>query len=50
MRLPGECQAHTRRRGFLRLSGLEQFCPNAIDTYAAPNRHLGGTTHALTPR
>ncbi|HEX8255723.1 MAG TPA: NAD(P)-dependent alcohol dehydrogenase [Thermoanaerobaculia bacterium] len=26
-------------------SGLEQFCPNAVYTYAAPDRHLGGTTH-----
>lgn len=26
-------------------AGLEQFCPNAIYTYAAPDRHLGGTTH-----
>jgi alcohol dehydrogenase (NADP+) len=25
--------------------GLEQFCPNAVFTYGAPDRHLGGITH-----
>lgn len=25
--------------------GLEQFCPNQVLTYAAPDKHLGGFTH-----
>jgi alcohol dehydrogenase (NADP+) len=26
-------------------AGLEQFCPNAVPTYGAPDRHLGGVTY-----
>ncbi|MBV9494646.1 MAG: NAD(P)-dependent alcohol dehydrogenase [Acidobacteria bacterium] len=26
-------------------AGFEQFCPNGVFTYGAPDKHLGGTTH-----